>query len=216
MRGIARVCSVDAQARKAAGESHSDALHDGAPVERPATADAVEGEDADEGGEHVEDIIEAGDPLHVAVRDTGDGEDGGRVDGYARDTDPFLHDLQPDDELDPPAGVQLTGVDAEEHVDVGVPPGALTLEQDSVPDILEFSLGFTFIGAGFAAETAEDVAGFFFAANFAEPAGGFGEGPADGEEEEEGDDLEGDGEAPDEGGGSVTVEGAAASGRVSL
>lgn len=42
---------VEGGAREAAGGEHADSLADGAPVEGPAAADAVEGEDADEGGE---------------------------------------------------------------------------------------------------------------------------------------------------------------------
>ena len=184
MRGVIGVCGVNSKTREAAGEGHGDTLHHGAPVERPSAADAVKGEDADESGEHIEDIVEARDPLHVIMRDTRYAEDGRSVDGHTGDADPLLHYLQPDDELDPAAGVELAGSDTEEHVDVGVSVGAFALELGGVADILEFGFGFAFVGAGFAAETAEDVARFFFAADFAEPAGGFGEGPAGDEEED--------------------------------
>jgi hypothetical protein len=68
-----------AEAGKAASEEHGDALADGTPVEGLAAADLVEGEDADEGAEHVEDCVEAGDPLGFVGVETGDAEDGGCV-----------------------------------------------------------------------------------------------------------------------------------------
>ncbi len=73
-------------------------------------------------------------------------------------------------------------------------------------DILELGFGGTIT---FAAETTEDEAGLFLAADFDEPAGGFGHGPYDEEEKDEGHDLEGNWEAPDEGRVFVTVEGGA-------
>ncbi len=69
---------VLADAREAADEEGADAHAGGAPVEGPAAPDAVEGEDADEGGElgcsvsgwrgeqgmtdHVGDVVETGHP----------------------------------------------------------------------------------------------------------------------------------------------------------
>lgn len=40
-----------AECGEAAGEEHGDTLHDGAPVEGPATTDPIQREDTDEGSE---------------------------------------------------------------------------------------------------------------------------------------------------------------------
>ena len=197
---------VDRRARETPSAKHADTLADGAPVQGPAASDAVESEDADQRREHVGDVVETGDPETVFRRNAGDGEDGGAVDGDAGNADPFLQNLQPNDELDAAAGVELARVPAEEHCQVAALARGLALQLDDVADVLELGLG----GAvPFAAEAAEDVAGLFLAADFHEPAGRFGHGPNDEEEEDEGHDLEGDGEAPNEGGVDLPVEGGA-------
>ena len=99
------VSSVDRSASEATGAEHANALADGSPVEGPATTDSIESEDTDEGGEHVCDVVETGYPKTVVRRDAGDCEDGGPVNGDAGDTDPFLENLEPDDQLDPATGV---------------------------------------------------------------------------------------------------------------
>lgn len=65
---------IETQPRHAAREQHGDTLACGAPVQSPAAADAVEREDADEGGEHVEDVVEAGDPLRFLGGEAGHAE----------------------------------------------------------------------------------------------------------------------------------------------
>ena len=99
-------------------EEHSNALDDGAPVQSPTTADAIESEDTDEGCKHVGDGVETGDPLNLLVADTGGTEDGRGVDGDTSNTNPFLHDLEPDDELDTATGVEFARADTEEHGEV--------------------------------------------------------------------------------------------------
>jgi len=140
------------RAGETTGEEHGDALDDGAPVEGPATADFVEGEDADEGGEHVGDGVETGDPLDLTVADTGCAEDGGSVDGDTGDTNPFLHDLEPDDKLDTATGVKFAGADTEEHGEVGLCLGGLAFELGNVADVLELGFGLAHVFAGFATE----------------------------------------------------------------
>lgn len=76
------VCSGICQTTGAeAADSHSH----GAPVEGPAAADAIQGEDADERGQHVGDVVQAADPLAIGGADACQGEDGWAVDGDARD-----------------------------------------------------------------------------------------------------------------------------------
>ena len=53
---------VDRSTGETTGAEHADALADGAPVESPATTDPIESEDANQGGEHVGDIVETGNP----------------------------------------------------------------------------------------------------------------------------------------------------------
>ena len=137
-------------------------------------------------------------------RNAGDCEDGGAVDGDTGDADPLLEDLEPDDELDTAAGMELAGMPAEEHGQVAILGRGLPLQFDNVADVLEFGFGRT---VAFAAETTEDEPCFFFAADFDEPSRGFGHSPYDKEEEDEGNDLESNREAPDEGGIDLAVEG---------
>lgn len=63
---------------------------------------------------------------------------------------------------------------------------------------MELGLSLAHVFTSLATKTAEDVAGFFLAANFDQPTWRLGEDEDNGEEEEKGDDLEGDREAPDE------------------
>ena len=139
-------------------------------------------------------------------RDTGDCEDVGPVDCDTGDADPFLEDLEPDDELNAATGVELAGLPAEEHGQVATLARGLALQLDDVADVLEFSFGRT---VTFAAETTEYESGFFLAPDFNKPARGFGHSPYNEKEEDEGHDLESDREAPDEGGIDLAVEGGA-------
>ena len=115
-----------------------------------------------------------------------------------------MENLEPDDELDAATGVELAGAPAEEHGQVAILARGLALQLDDVVDILKLGFRRT---VPFAAETTEYKPSFFLAPDFDEPAGGFGHSPYDKEEEDERHDLEGDGEAPDEGGIYLTVEG---------
>ena len=67
---------------------------------------------------HVEDIVETSDPLHVLMTDTSNGKDGRAINRHTSDTDPFLHNLEPDDKLDTTTSVKFAGANAEEHLDV--------------------------------------------------------------------------------------------------
>ena len=91
--------------------------------------------------------------------------------------------------------MQLAGVPAEKHGQVAVLARGLPLQLDNVANILKFGFGRT---VAFTTKTTEYKSGFLFPPDFDEPARGFGHGPNDKEEEDEGHDLESDGEAPDE------------------
>ena len=123
---------------------------------------------------HIEDIIETRDPLHFAVADTCDTEDGRRVDGYTSDTDPLLHELKPDDELDTTIGVKLAEANAEEHSEVRLGLGGLPYKLSNVADILEFSFGLASIRTSLATETTENVTSCFLATHLGEPTWGLG------------------------------------------
>ena len=161
---------------------------------------------------HVSDIVDAGKPESIARTDSRNLEDLGPVDGDTGDTDPLLENLQPDDELDAAAGMEFARLETEEHGEVTALTGGLALELDNVADVLELGLGETVV---LAAESAEDEAALLLAPDLDEPARGFRHGVDDGEEEEQGHDLEGDGEAPDEGGVLLGIECAATAGYVS-
>lgn len=106
--------------------------------------------------------------------------------------------------------MQLTAPNTEEHVEIALLLRGVFLDFDNLHYVGEFLLHAFAIFACCAAETAEDESGFFDTAGFDEVTGGVWEEPDDSEEEEEGKDLEGYWEAPDEGGGAVAVEGTAA------
>lgn len=54
---------VEAATGKPADKKHGHSLSNRAPVEGPSAPDAIDGVDADQGGEHVEDVVETGNPL---------------------------------------------------------------------------------------------------------------------------------------------------------
>lgn len=136
-------------------------------------------------------------------RDTSDCEDGRPIDCDTGDADPLLENLEPDDELDAATGVELARAPAEKHGQVAILARGLPLQLDNVADILKFSFRRT---VTFTAETAKYESGFFLTPDFDEPSRGLGHSPYDEEEEDEGYDLESNGEAPDEGGYFLPVE----------
>lgn len=78
--------------------------------------------------------------------------------------------------------MQLPLLQPQQHTHIRRLLAILLLQPADILDILELGLGETFVVAGFAAQTAEDETGFGVAADFDEPAGGFGHPPDDGEE----------------------------------
>ena len=138
--------------------------------------------------------------------DTCNGENSRAINSHTSDTNPFLHDLEPNDELHATTSVELARSDTEKHMEVRVPLCSLAFEFSGVADILEFSLSSAQISTGLSSKASENVTSFFFAANFDEPSRGLRKSPDDDEEEDEWNDLEGNGESPDEGRRPVTVE----------
>ena len=94
--------------------------------------------------------------------------------------------------------MELAGADAEQHGDVGVVLGGRAFEFGDILDVLELGLGSPSILAGFTTKTSEDVASLFVSANLDQISGRLGEEPDRDGESEEREDLEGDGETPDE------------------
>ena len=107
--------------------------------------------------------------MHRRVGNPGSTEDGWSEDGDPGNTDPFLHDLEPDDELDATASVELAGSDTEEHREVRRMAGRLSFKFSNVANILKFGFGFASICACFPSKTAEDVTGFFLTTDFHKP-----------------------------------------------
>lgn len=56
----------------------------------------------------VGDGVQARDPLNISVRNSRSTEDFGCIDGDTCDTNPLLHDLEPDDKLDATTGMKLS------------------------------------------------------------------------------------------------------------
>lgn len=109
--------------------------------------------------------------MDVTVADTGGTEDSGCIDGHASNTNPFLHDLKPDDELNTTASMELARADASEHGPVGRAGCSFTLEFGDVANVLELSLGLAHIITRLATETTEDVATFFLPPDLDQPTG---------------------------------------------
>lgn len=171
----------------------------GTPVQGPPTAYSVQRIHADERGEHIEDVVQAADPLALDRVEPGDAEDGGGVNGNTGDADPLLQDLQPDHELHTAAGVELSRADSKQHVNVGVLLGLLGLERDDLPDVLVLGLGARGIGPGGPSQPLQDIPGFLVAPYFDKPSGRLGEEPDARQQDEEWDDLESDREPPPDG-----------------
>lgn len=109
--------------------------------------------------------------MNVRVGNTGGTEDGRSEDSDTSNTDPFLHNLEPDDKLYTATSVKLARADAEEHGEVRLSSCGLAFELSDVANVLEFGLGFTRVFAGLTSKTAEDVTSFFLAAGLDEPTG---------------------------------------------
>jgi len=122
--------------------------------------------------------------LHLGIGNAGCSEDGWGEDSHTSNTDPLLHDLEPDNELYTTTSVELARADTEKHGNVRLALGGLKFEFSDVTDVLELSFGLANIFTSFTTETSKNVASLFFAANLNEPTGGLGKEPTDCEQEE--------------------------------
>lgn len=166
---IAVVCRLLPKVRESTSERHRNTLTSRAPVTSPATTDAVEREHTDERGKHVENVVETRYPLTLRRAHASNAEDGGRVDGDTGDADPFLHDLEPDNQLHASTSVQLPGTNTEEHVEVALLPEVGALQFAGCYDVLEFGLSLLFVRACVATESAKYVATLGFTTDLDEP-----------------------------------------------
>ena len=132
---------------------------------------------------HVGDGVQSRNPLHLCIGNTSGTENRGGKDSHTGNTDPLLHDLEPDDQLNTAASVKLARADTEKHGDVRLRLGGLSFELSDVADILEFSLGLAHIFASLTTKSSKDVTGLFLSTDLDEPTRRLGEEPADGEEE---------------------------------
>ena len=67
---------------------------------------------------HICDGIQSGNPRRLSIGNTSGTENGGSENGDTSNTDPLLHDLKPNDQLNTTASVELTRADTEEHRNV--------------------------------------------------------------------------------------------------
>ncbi len=136
--------------------------------------------------------------MHLVVRDTGSTEDCWGKNGHTSNTNPFLHDLEPDNKLYTPSSMELARADTEEHRDVRLRFCRLAFELCDVADILKFRLGLAHILAGLTTEATKDIPSLIFTTNLNQPTWGLGEHPTDCEEKEQRSNLEGNREPPGE------------------
>ena len=159
--------------------------------------------------------IQPRDPLYLVVRNTGSPEDCWSENCHTSNTDPFLHNLKPDNKLYAPSSVELARADAEEHRDVRLGFCRLAFELCNVADILEFRFGLANILAGLTTKATKDITSLIFAPNLNEPTWGLREHPADRKEKEQRSNLEGNREPPSEFTSPPLVEIAATARRIS-
>lgn len=71
---ISTFSGIEASTGQATDEEHRNSLANGAPVEGPASADSVDGEDTDQSCKHVEDVVETRHPLRFIRFEAGNVE----------------------------------------------------------------------------------------------------------------------------------------------
>ena len=118
---------------------------------------------------HVRDGVQSRDPLHLCIGNTSGTENRRSEDSHTGNTDPLLHDLEPNDQLNTTASVKLARADTKEHGNVRLALGGLAFELSDVTDVLEFGLGFAHIFTSLAAESTKDITGLFLATDLDEP-----------------------------------------------
>lgn len=164
---------------------------------------------------HIGYGVQARDPLHLVVRNTSSTEDCWSENGHTSNTNPFLHNLKPDNKLYTPSSVELARADTEEHGDVRLRFCRLAFELCDVADILEFRFGLAHILASLTTKATKDITSLIFTPNLNEPTWGLGEHPTDRKEKEQRSNLEGNGESPSKFTSSPFVKVAATVGMIS-
>ena len=148
---------------------------------------------------HVCDVVQTRNPLNVLVGDTCRAENGRSIDCDSSNSDPLLHDLQPNHELDTTAGVERARTNPKQHSKVRLGLGCFAFELSNVADVLKFGLSLAQVLSGFTTKTSKNITSFVLAAHFRQPTWRLGEEPNYSEEKEEWEDLERDREAPGKG-----------------
>jgi hypothetical protein len=79
--------------------------------------------------------------------------------------------LEPHDQLDASAGVQLPGANTEKHVEVALISEVGAFELTGCNNVLKFSLCLLLVFTGISAQTGKDIATLCFSADFNKPSG---------------------------------------------
>ena len=88
------------------------------------------------------------------------------INSHSCNANPFLHDLQPDNQLNAAAGVQLAAANTEQHREVRVRARRLALVDDAVLDVLKLCFGPDSIISFATTQAEEDVSRFLVSSNF--------------------------------------------------
>jgi hypothetical protein len=110
-----------------------------------------------------------------------------------------LQNLEPNNELNPPTGVQFPRADAEKHAEVALLTRCILFEVPYVYNILILGFCVNSVFTFISSKAAQDKASFLFAADFDKPSGRFWHEPYDDEKNQERQNLKCDGESPDKG-----------------
>ena len=125
--------------------------------------------------------------------------------GDTSNTNPLLENLKPHDKLHTTTNMERSrraasnslGHNIPRHMEITVQLAGLLLQFGDIANILEFGFG-QIIVSSFATKPAKNIASFVFATDFDKPTGRLREEPDNDEEEDQWNNLEGDGESPDE------------------
>lgn len=172
LRAAAAVACIHGSSGKTAGDEHADALAGGAPVESPAATDSIQGEDTNERGKHVCDVVDTADPETIRGTDTSYSEDLRPINGNTGNTDPFLQNLKPDYKLHASSRVQSARSNAEEHVEIALLVGGFLFQVANADDFLQFSLGQLALPTLTSSKTLQNEPSLIFPTDFNEPARG--------------------------------------------
>lgn len=192
-------------------EGAGDEVHgeetEGAAHEADPAAELVDDGGGDDGADDADGVEAAGEAVLRQCRVPGCFEEDGRVGRHGRDARPGGHDLQPDAQPGATAEVLVDGRVRAAGEDLGEVEGRAGFHVLGQGEDLEV-LGFD-VFAFAAADVDEDLAGFFVAADGGEVPRGVREHLDTGEEQQGGDALEAEEEAPADDGVAVADEGEA-------